>query len=341
MRNHIVRIQNAVRKPVVNFKKDRLVRQLIAAQFKAAGATEPRIRVSSENGPNAHSDAIIERDGQSFEIHLSKKLPLEGLNFYGPRLAAYLHWFSAASPDIKTISVSLSDGHEPTDADYRFSTTKTRGVALPDPIFFSTRGYHRIGHLAQKTNISWEDRSDDIVWRGNLNNVGLFSLDPTFKNNPGVMQRLRFVLLAKERGLDFRFAESPHLQNSNLLASAGLTASFVPPVEWATKKFALDIDGYSNAWNNFMQRLKLGCCVLKVDSPFGFYQWYYPQLKPWEHYIPIAADLSDLEEKIDWARSNSRKSATIAMAGQKVAASLTLESETRVAAELINHHELG
>lgn len=45
--------------------------------------------------------------------------------------------------------------------------------------------------------------------------------------------------------------------------------------------------------------------VLKQDS--GYYEHFYNELQPWEHYIPIRADLGDLLEKIQWARDHDEE----------------------------------
>lgn len=42
--------------------------------------------------------------------------------------------------------------------------------------------------------------------------------------------------------------------------------------------------------------------VLKQDSPY--YEHFYADLEPWVHYIPIRRDLSDVLEKINWAREH-------------------------------------
>merc|ERR1712013_362709 len=44
--------------------------------------------------------------------------------------------------------------------------------------------------------------------------------------------------------------------------------------------------------------------------------YFHYRLKPWCHYIPVAADLSDLKEKYDWAESHPRLAMTIAQRGQ-------------------------
>ena len=42
--------------------------------------------------------------------------------------------------------------------------------------------------------------------------------------------------------------------------------------------------------------------VLKQDSEY--YEHFYKRLSPWKHYIPLKHDLSDLLEKIQWARDH-------------------------------------
>lgn len=42
--------------------------------------------------------------------------------------------------------------------------------------------------------------------------------------------------------------------------------------------------------------------VLKQDSIY--YEHFYNELRPWEHYVPVRADLGDLLEKIQWARQH-------------------------------------
>jgi hypothetical protein len=169
--------------------------------------------------------------------------------------------------------------------------------------------------------------------------MGHFNLDPAFNNHPGVIQRLRMAQHCRDTEIDFRFVPAHFLPYDNALQMGGLLADPIPALDWATAKFAVDIDGFTNAWSNFMQRLKLGCCILKVDSQFGFTQWYYDQIRPWEHYVPIRADLSDLHQQIDWVRSNDAQAAEIAANGQRFASRLTMDSETRVAARLINQTE--
>jgi len=54
--------------------------------------------------------------------------------------------------------------------------------------------------------------------------------------------------------------------------------------------------------------LHSGRTILLVERPPPFEpNWYAAQMKPWEHYVPVKADLSDLEEKTQIAVSNRGK----------------------------------
>ena len=45
--------------------------------------------------------------------------------------------------------------------------------------------------------------------------------------------------------------------------------------------------------------------VFKQDS--HYYEHFYHDLQPMVHYIPFERDLSDLEEKIKWAKSHDKE----------------------------------
>lgn len=69
-------------------------------------------------------------------------------------------------------------------------------------------------------------------------------------------------------------------------------------------KYQINIDGTVAAYR--LPYLLAGdSVVLKQDS--GYYEHFYNELRPWEHYIPIRADLGDLLEKIQWARDHDEE----------------------------------
>ena len=69
-------------------------------------------------------------------------------------------------------------------------------------------------------------------------------------------------------------------------------------------KYQINIDGTVAAYR--LPYLLAGdSVVLKQDS--SYYEHFYNELRPWEHYIPIRADLGDLLEKIQWAREHDEE----------------------------------
>jgi Glycosyl transferase family 90 len=119
------------------------------------------------------------------------------------------------------------------------------------------------------------------------------------------------------------------------LASAGILGDYIAPITWCGLKFAIDIDGNTNAWSNFFTRLLMGCCVLKVASAAGYRQWYYGDIEPWIHYVPVKADLSDICERIAWCRSNHAGARRIAAAGQEFATARDFDNEIAAAARRV------
>ena len=81
-------------------------------------------------------------------------------------------------------------------------------------------------------------------------------------------------------------------------------------------RYLIEIDGNVNSWG-LLWKLLSGSCILKVESSRR--QWYHHKLKPYVHIVPICSDLSNLEEQLDWCRSNPEQCEYIASAGQNLA----------------------
>jgi hypothetical protein len=123
---------------------------------------------------------------------------------------------------------------------------------------------------------------------------------------------------------------------------AGIFGEYVSPLAWCGHKFAIDIDGNTNAFSNFFTRLLMGCCVLKVASEANYRQWYYDRIQPWTHYVPVKADFSDILEKIAWCRDNPEPCAAIAARGQAFAMARDFATEMASAIRRVcEAHESG
>lgn len=79
-------------------------------------------------------------------------------------------------------------------------------------------------------------------------------------------------------------------------------------------KYQLNIDGTVAAYR-YPYLLAGDSVVFKQES--RFYEHFYQQLVPMEHYIPVKADLSDLVDQLNWARSHDETVRRISRAARK------------------------
>ena len=76
-------------------------------------------------------------------------------------------------------------------------------------------------------------------------------------------------------------------------------------------KYQINVDGTVAAYR-FPYLLGGDSLILKQDS--NYYEHFYHQMKPFEHYVPFKRDLSDLLQQIQWAKGNDDKVRSIVCA---------------------------
>ena len=167
-----------------------------------------------------------------------------------------------------------------------------------------------------------------VFWRGSTTGSKDIDLN-TLKLNRRY-QLTRFSLTQADR-LDARFNqvvqcrdEIAQEQVELLLKREGLLTTTVSPWNAALHAWQIDIDGNVNSWG-LLWKLLSGSCILRVESPRR--QWFHHRLRPWEHLVPVRADLSDLDAKLTWCLSHRKECAAIAQAGQSLALEVVDEIE--------------
>lgn len=241
-----------------------------------------------------------------------------------------------------TLQADVSDGEEGEGGLIGFCSRDPDSILVPDYVFVRTRGYHAQRVLARVSANDWSARSDVIVWRGTSTGAGLVAKPELSAEDPALIARTRLCLALKDvPGTDVRLsavAQTPDTaRDIARLSQAGLLGDYISPIAWYGFKFAIDIDGNCNAFANLFTRLLMGCCVLKVASAAGYRQWYYGDLKPWVHYVPVAADLSDLRDIIAWCRARPAECRSIAAQGQALALSRDFATEMAAARANLAH----
>lgn len=78
-------------------------------------------------------------------------------------------------------------------------------------------------------------------------------------------------------------------------------AEKLSPRQQSGYKYIIHIQGHVAAYRLSLE-LAMGSTILLVHSEYHL--WFFDKLKPFEHYVPVKSDLSDLFEKILWCRNN-------------------------------------
>lgn len=252
-------------------------------------------------------------------------------------MAAVFAPISDASIDDGTWTADLGDWVHLDGPVIGFCSNRPGSLLIPDRGFHGTAGY-RMERRRASAAPAFDDRDPAIVWRGSPSGPGACNAEPFVPDNPALLQRTRMCLLLRgatgggSAAVDAKIIGSRRLSPAAAAtyASAGILGTPIPQPSWCRRRFAIDVDGWANAFSNLFVRLIYGCCVIKVASSLGYRQWYYARLEPWRHYVPAAADLSDLRETIAWCHAHSRRCREIAAEGQRVAWSMTPETERDV-----------
>ncbi len=281
------------------------------------------VRLRRDTNPQRHL-AIVSREQNRIEICCLAPMLRRHFDTFANRIHAAVGVIAMAPLEHLQFVADVSDGEASGPGRVSFCSTDPRAVLIPDDGFVRSEGYRLLREHARALVNDWTARSDQIVWRGSTTGAGVISKDRLSADDPDLLQRVRLCLaLHGMPGTDVKISgivQSGHKAlDRDRLGKAGILGSFIAPVFWYGFKFAIDIDGNSNAWSNLFTRLVMGCCVLKVASPSGYRQWYYGELEPWTHFVPVKADLSDILERIAWCRANPAECERIAARGQAFA----------------------
>ncbi len=309
-----------------------LLKRHLARSLVGDGRERPTLAICDQPDETSPLRVTLHKDDSEIGLALNLTATMDQPFVYRmlyARLPTVLRIFSQTDVKVRMVAADLSDGGDAPAGGLAFCTCRDDVILVPDPVFVNSDGYAEFRHPSSM--LQWSRRLDTVLWRGTLTGIGEVTTETMRAYDPHLRQRTRMCLILRSvPGTDVRIRKregdaSPI--DRDRLARHSLLGGKIRQAIWGRYKFALDVDGHTNAWSNFFVRLLLGCCTLKIASEYGFRQWYYDRLMPWEHYVPVRADMSDLIEKIDWCRSNDGKCAEIASAGRAFAQAMTVESE--------------
>lgn len=197
---------------------------------------------------------------------------------------------------------------------------------IPDTYFYSADAFARWKELSTADARPWHERKPVAIWRGSTSGPRI--VPERIRDNPRI--NLAYYCNEYPDLFDVRITDVTQLDAATAarveetLRQAGLMGGRMVPSDFRNYMFSIDIDGNANAWG-FFEKLALGLCVLKVDSSWE--QWFYPDLKPWVHYVPVDASLNDLVPKMEELRAKPDLAFAIAENAAAFAIERDIQSE--------------
>jgi hypothetical protein len=212
----------------------------------------------------------------------------------------------------------------------------------------ASEGYWDLRATIRSHWIPWDARKPIVFWRGNTTGLRRRKLEPQqpfqdwrwlqrlhlcdWATGSPQRQRLDIGIVERVRG---GFAQIPEEFLADRIRHSGFLRQRAGKLDFLSFRYIVDIDGNASAWSGLFTAMLMGATIFKVASPFGFRQWYYDKLVAWENYIPVKADLSDFDERIEWAFSHPDQCARMARSIKALADQLTYEKELRHSAEVV------
>jgi len=183
------------------------------------------------------------------------------------------------------------------------------------------------------TQKAWKDRESKAYWIGSVTGPWEFALDDGLMALP----RLKLLNMSKNYpaqlsadwsstagyGLSWIKDASSIEGNDaahgsrNIEDLTGIAKSTYKDVtDWQNFKYYVNLDGVVMG-GRITKLLSLGGVVLQHQA--GYTEHVDALMKPYEHYVPIEYDLSDLVEKVEWLQENDEEARRIADNGKKLA----------------------
>lgn len=150
------------------------------------------------------------------------------------------------------------------------------------------------------TDTPWEEKIEKVFWRG----------------RDARRERLDLIDISRKYPDFFNASITNFFFFKDEIEKYGPPQSHVSFFNFFKYKYQLNIDGSVAAYR-FPYLLAGDSVVLKQKSEY--YEFFYNDLVPGEHYVPVKSDLSDLVEKIMWAKEHDEEALKIAKSARQFA----------------------
>lgn len=177
-------------------------------------------------------------------------------------------------------------------------------------------------YILKSNSIDWEKKREIAVWRGSSTGAGV-----DFETN----QRLKISKMCQDlmmsgddvildAGITSWKTRARKISGKQGLQTIDIEKLNIPLVnkipfhDFSKYKYVVNIAGHTSAYR-LGAEFSLKSVVLIVESDYQL--WFQRFLKDGVHYVSVASDLSNIEDKIKWLIQNDDKAKKIAQNGYK------------------------
>jgi len=162
---------------------------------------------------------------------------------------------------------------------------------LPDPHYLVDY-YARLFAELEQFQQPWPQRKPRTVFAAGDHGESRNLYDPPADRALHPRRLFRDVVVAQQLDVDVYLGQ-PFAQHEQL-----------------AYRYIVDVDGYARTWDAWAWKMMSGSTVLAVESPWV--SFFSEQFSPWQHYVPVANNCSDLAERLAWCHNNETECEAIA-----------------------------
>ncbi|KAF7347257.1 CAP10 domain-containing protein [Mycena venus] len=185
-------------------------------------------------------------------------------------------------------------------------------ILVPSEFYYTDSGW--APSYGYGNNITWDDKKEKLYWRGMTSGGWVYG------ENYHAFPRYRLIDIGRKHTdlMDVKLSGfheglcGENCDREKIKQEYSIATSSSPREDVYNFKYLFDVDGNSFS-GRYLGLLRSGSLVFKSTV---FAEYFNDWLTPFEHYIPILPDLSDLVEKLEWAVAHDNEARAIQQAGQ-------------------------
>lgn len=178
---------------------------------------------------------------------------------------------------------------------------------VPDGHYLTQNHYAQLFATVAQNRIAWIDKLPRAILAAGDHGESSNFFVPRTEPNIHPRRRLRDVVDAEDLAVD---------------VFLGANISLPQQLRY---RYIVDVDGFARTWSAWAWKMMSGSTVLSVASIWT--SFFNEQFVPWEHFVPVANDSSDLAEKLQWCHEHDSECQAIAERA-KERATLVYDLET-------------